>query len=71
MTRDNIQGLLLLTFVIAIGALILSWVAFNRTTAYDLEERAYDTGAEAVDVIEEGAEDLGDEFQNDTSYMMQ
>lgn len=52
-----------LTFIIAVAALILGWVAFNRTTTYSLEDRIGDRAGQAVQETGEGIEQVGQDLQ--------
>jgi len=49
--------------IIAIVALVLAWMAFDRTTSYELDERIEDETEDVVETTGEGLEDAGHELQ--------
>lgn len=51
-----------LALVLAIVALALGWIAFNRT-GQDLETRIKNQVTESVDDVQQGAQDAGEDVQ--------
>ncbi len=51
--RDTSRGIALLAMFLALGALVLAWMAYNRTGT-DLEDRIADQVQRATDTTERG-----------------
>ncbi len=51
--RDTSRGIALLALLLALGALVLAWMAYNRTGT-DLEDRIADQVQRATDATERG-----------------
>lgn len=49
--RDTSRGIALLAILLALGALVLAWMAYNRTGT-DLEDRIADQAQRATDATE-------------------
>ncbi len=60
--RRHSNGMAWLATIIAIAALVVAWLAYNRS-GKDLEDSVQDTTNSAIQEVQESASDAGEEAQ--------